>query len=190
MVVWLSDNAAKWGNTYAAKKNNPTKKDDFQWATYKGNKVNVLLIPILKDMTQNHCSFCDSYPLETIGVHIEHFEPVSSEPAKSYLWENLFYCCPRCNEHKKDPFDLLLLKPDADNYDFSYYFIFNFSNGLLMPNKRRTLLEQHSALKTIELYGLNEYGRPEIRLREIEKYVRTTGISIDEFQFRFILEMI
>jgi uncharacterized protein (TIGR02646 family) len=188
---WLLKNAKNWGNQYAQKRSNPKKRNDFQWVTYKKQKVNLLLLPVLNAMTQNHCAFCDSAPLVSIGAQIEYFEPVSTTPEKAYLWENLFYCCQNCNAHKNDAFDDLLLKPDESYYDFSNYFIFDFLTGELSPNPAKTVLEQTRALKTIELYGLNEYERPFIRLREIKRYQNSIDKSdLNDFQFRFIFEFL
>jgi uncharacterized protein (TIGR02646 family) len=188
---WLLKNAEKWGKQYAEKRSNAKKGNDFQWVTYNKKKVNLLLLPVLNAMTQNHCAFCDSAPLVSIGAQIEHFEPVSQFPTKAYLWENLFYGCQNCNLHKGDAFDDLLLKPDELYYDFSNYFIFDFSTGELSPNPYQPAFEQERALKTIELYGLNEYERPLIRLREIKRYHNSIDkTDLNDFQFRFIFEFL
>jgi uncharacterized protein (TIGR02646 family) len=187
---WFLDNCTRWSSRYAQKRRDASKKDDFQWATYNKQKVNKRIEPILQAMTQNHCAFCDGYPIGALGAQIEHFEPVSLCPEKSYEWDNLFYSCTNCNNHKKDRFDANLLKPDASTYSFLSYFIFDFSTGFIKPNPRKAQESQDSAMKTIDLYGLNAFGRPEARLEEILKFRNITYTSLDIYPYRFILELL
>lgn len=58
---FLRSNYKKWGMRYKAKRFNPNKNNDFVWATYRGQKVNILLLPHLRTETNFHCSFCDRF---------------------------------------------------------------------------------------------------------------------------------
>src|SRR4028118_1785642 len=90
---FLQRNYKKWGKRYKKKRNNPRLSNTFYWATHKKIKVNKRLLPILRGMTNCHCSFCDGFPLDTTGETIEHFRSKSQYPMLSYFWGNLFYCC-------------------------------------------------------------------------------------------------
>lgn len=180
-------NSEKWGLIYYEKLRNQTKKNKFVWAKYESIGVDKLLLPILKDMTQNHCSFCDHYPIESVGASIEHYKPKSIFPRESYNWDNLFYCCTACQK-KNNNYDPLLLKPDRENYDFNHYFITIFKNDriLIAPNPLRNIIEQNSAEITIDLYGFNKFGRPESRFITYSNFNKTINPAIDDFSYRFL----
>jgi len=144
--AWLEENAQRWGAEYA-NKNNPR----FRWKSYKGSTVDKHLIPLLKDMTNDHCSFCDDY--EIVG-EIERFRPTSREPLLAYEWSNLFYCCHPCNQKKGSRFNEDLLKPDEETYSFEIYFIYDSITGEIKPNLASSADDIERAKETIKLYGL------------------------------------
>lgn len=180
-------NQVAWGLQYEEKRNDNTKSNDFKWASFNGTRVNLLIEDDLKDMTQNHCAFCDFFPLRQPGRTIEHFRPKSLFPRDSHLWSNLFYCCHSCQE-KGEQFDKSLLKPDEEDYDFSRFFICRFDGDAiyLKPNPRATDQEQNSASITIDLYGLNRFERPEDRFRVWRQFNDSNNPIIDEFPYRFL----
>jgi hypothetical protein len=179
-------NEVAWGMMDAAKLNDPKKSNNLSWHTYNGVKVNTILEPLLIEMNQGHCSFCDMFPLEEVKGTIEHFEPKSLSPLLSHTWTNLFYCCHGCQE-KGDDFSRLLLKPDEIGYNFDFYFVCVTKNQKieLRPNRNRSLQDQARADKTIELYGLNNFNRPKGRFREYNKFVEGKH-SIDDFPYRYL----
>ena len=180
-------NQVAWGLQYEAKINDPSKSNDFQWAIYQGQKVNQLIEDDLKDMTQNHCAFCDIFPLKQSGRTIEHFRPKLRFPRESHLWTNLFYCCHACQE-KSEEFHESLLKPDEVGYEFNRFFIYWLDGEAIFikPNPRRTDQEQIRANITIELYGLNRFDRPEDRFRVWRQFNDSNNPVIDEFPYRFL----
>ncbi len=181
------ENQLAWGLQYESKIKNPLKSNDFQWATYQGQKVNQLIEDDLRNMTQNHCAFCDIFPLRQSGRTIEHFRPKTRFPKESHLWTNLFYCCHACQE-KGEQFDENLIKPDEVGYEFSSFFVCRFDGDAIYikPNPRRTDQEQNSANVTIELYGLNRFDRPEDRFRVWRQFNDSNNPTIDEFPYRFL----
>lgn len=183
---WLRANYKKWGKQYEAKRNATNKGDDFAWAQYKNEKVNLRLLPLLRTQTQNHCSYCDGYPMNRMGDTIDHFRSKAQFPLLAYVWHNLFLCCSNC-QRKNDFFDKRLLKPDVDGYRFLYYFRFVYANGIIVPNSRRNHTEQERAQLTIDTFGFNDFGRPEDRLKELRKYKDSNSPDKDEFSYRFIL---
>lgn len=191
---FLTNNCVKWGTNYEnLRKKNPSAI--FSWATHKGSKVNTLLLPFLMRMTSilmelenAHCSFCDGFPVEPVSADsIEHFKPKSQFPLSSYVWENLFYCCSKCQQSKLENFDEQLLKPDIDEYTFEYFFEYDTKTGDIIPNVDRSDLEIERAKITIKLYGFNDHGRPKARKRTIRQFVDSNNPILDEFPYRFIL---
>ena len=183
--AFLSGKCESWRDKYLARLNN-NQTAQFFWPIYKNNRINLLLLPDLMEMTAGHCSFCDGFPLETTGDSIEHFIPKTKEPALAYSWTNLFYCCPKCQASKMDKFSDKLLRPDADDYLFGYYFQYDTETGDIIPNPDRVENDIARAEKTIELYGLNEHGRPKARKRTLKIFAPTLHETTD-FPYRFIL---
>ncbi len=181
------ENQKRWGIQYAAKLNHPKKSNDFQWATYQKQRVNTILEPLLRDITKNHCSFCDTFPLRQSGGTIEHFNPKANEPLLSYIWTNLFYCCHKCQE-KGEKFNDNLLKPDEATYFFDSFFVCRTQNEriIIVPNPLATTNDQARAEVTIMLYGLNDFGRPEDRWRVLMQYQDSITPAVDDFAYRFL----
>ncbi len=179
----LRDNYKRLGKNWEKrKKTNPNAK--FSW----GKGYETVLTQLLND-TQNHCAFCDQRPLRQIGATIEHFKPKSVHFLLAYYWGNLFPCCPNCQK-KGEAFDKRLLKHDVTGFQFDDYFIFNYSTGELEPNPAKSQYNQDRALKTCELYRLNDFERPEERKQVLENYM--TQVQVDSnldknrFSFRFM----
>jgi uncharacterized protein (TIGR02646 family) len=180
----LKDNYKKWGREYKQKLNDPNTNNNFSWKQ-KYQEISDALVAI----TKNHCSFCDIHPLRASGATIEHFRPKSTFPLISYAWGNLFYCCTNCQKKgNKFPLDFKLLKPDQLSYAFDYYFIYSFSTGIIKAHPARSFEEQKRADNTIDLYGLNKFGRPEARIAERKKFLDTNNPDVESYSFRFILQ--
>ena len=84
-------------------------------------------------------------------------------------------------------FDRKLLKPDVSDYSFEYYFQYDTKTGKIISNPDRSENDSQRAEKTIELYGLNEHGRPKARQRTVRMYKNSNNPILDEFPYRFIL---
>jgi uncharacterized protein (TIGR02646 family) len=175
----------KWEVRYAANPNS-----QFAWGKYQKQKVVDLIIDALTPMTQKHCAFCDISKVIKGGVRptIEHYVPKSVKPLLAYVWSNLFLCCHQCQEYKNNLFHKELIKPDRVTYNFDEYFIIDFATGELQPNPA---FPQNitAAQQTILLYGLNEDGRPQLRLDEVEAYNNTVPVAqiLDNFSYRFFI---
>lgn len=187
---WLIAKAPNWNSRFVANRDKNA-NFKFSWTTHNKQKINKLLLPLLSAMTQQHCSFCDSFPMgEIIPNTIEHFRPKSSFPHLAYEWTNLYLCCGNCQE-KNENYSPLLLQPDAANYNFHDYFSYNFRTGELEPNLASSTNRQDRAAKTIELYKLNEFGRPQSRKRELDKYTScqknpVNTLTEDDFSYRYM----
>lgn len=180
----LVQNWEAWGLEYEQKKVKNSKLE-FKWR----RRVYSSLIESLLVMTRKHCSFCDSSPMRSqIRETIEHFRPKESYPRLVYQWDNLFACCDKCQNAKGKKFDESLLKPDEIEYEFYRYFFFDAQTGELKPHHQATLEDQHRANVTIELYKLNEFGRPDARLTvlEMSAALQNSSLTIDDFSYRFM----
>jgi uncharacterized protein (TIGR02646 family) len=193
---WLQENYKKWGNKYLEKREKAIKAakviPEFQWATHDYEKVNIKLMPSLVKMTQQHCSYCDNFPVGrgeyvSLGQNsIDHFRPKSKFPKLSHCWYNLFLCCDRCQANKGENFCRLWLKPDKIDYDFDKYFILNYRNGAISPNKQASRIDQLKALLTIRTLQLDTPDIRKSRLLELRKFGQ--NMNIDDFAFRYFLK--
>lgn len=180
---WLLDNWKSWGREWKQACDESDNKAKFSW---HGKDRYSQLCDKLKQQTLNHCSFCDSFRIGgDIKPTIEHFRPKKRYHRLAYYWPNLFICCHYCQE-KGSRFDKALLKPDADDYDFDYYFDIDWENGELLPNIERSEQEQARAEFTIKLYKLNENEKPEARKRALKNFVKGRH-EIDEQPYRFFI---
>jgi len=181
--LWLDKKWEIWGMDWKNKYDKNRKANEFIWRKYKGFGYDDL-IEKLGEMTQNHCSFCDAYPMfSRCKPAIEHFEPKTVNPLIAYKWDNLYISCYNCNSSKGDNFTDELLKPDTNDYQFSKYFVFNNFTGELEPNPYSSDLDKQRAEFTINLYGLNKNGKPNDRLEELEKINKA---NINKYSYRFL----
>lgn len=182
---FLRKHCREWGQEFAEKrKENPNCL--FQWKSCNGRKVNEKL----GEEFGSHCAFCDGYPLGTVShKSVEHFRPKSLYPRLVYVWPNLFPCCNVCQNAKGGKFDKKLLKPDTKDYRFDRYFLLNYKTGKIEINPSASMNEQERAQITIEMYGLNRFGRPQSRLIEQKKYQvsKKEDLCVDDFSYRFFL---
>lgn len=183
----LQENGEKWGDDWAVRKaKDPSAK--FHWHEQGGKNVNKILLSPLKAQTQEHCSFCDSYPVSPPGTEtIEHFHPKGEFPKLAYTWDNLYFCCNFCQQQKGEKFDEALLRPDAEGYDFNRYFRWSYTRGRLLPNEDAGTEDQERARVTINLYRLND-GHPKNRLRERHRRAKDEGSPLDSFAYRNFVE--
>lgn len=181
-----------WGKQFDGLKRTNTslgRRTQFNWYTHNGQRVNQILLPLLQNMTQFHCSFCDIKEVEE-GVNeptIEHFRPSSRYPLLSHFWHNLFLCCYSCQKSKMDEFDKNLLKPDKLDYSFDDYFIIDWASGDLIEKHQAPDVRYEKARVTIKLYGLNKIARSKARLRELKHYSNDVNPVLDEYSYRFFI---
>lgn len=63
--------------------------------------------------------------------------PKSTFPREVYRWVNLFLACDVCQKAKGEDFHETALKPDATDYGFDRYFLFNVRTGEDRAQPRR-----------------------------------------------------
>ena len=185
----LKDNSGKWNQQWAARRASNSSAT-FSWYQWEGISVRDWILPILRDMNQEHCSFCDSFPLfASTNEPIEHFRPKSNPLFydQAFTWSNLYYSCPLCQSCKGEKWDDGLLAPDVDEYVLHDYFVFDFTTGGISPNPSASLSHQERARCTIELYGLDLAVRRRSRLLEARKWQKTGEQDIDDWAYRDFL---
>lgn len=181
-----------WGERYATNRaTNPGFV--FQWPQIKRKKISTLLLPLLAKLTDGHCSYCDNFPLRSRESSIDHFRPKSKPEYYQEVcrWENLYMCCPNCQQHKLEQYNEFLLRPDDEHYSFDEYFIYSFTTNEILPNPAASELSQQKARTTIDVFGLNDQGHPTARRHNLERYQAKAGegnlIETSDFPYRYTL---
>ena len=183
---FLPRKSQEWG---AAWEKNQSEKPSarFRWPQIAGVPLNQRLLPFLKAQTQDHCSFCDQFPVSPPSVDtIEHFRPKSRFPREAFAWGNLYYCCCYCQQ-KGEAYSDDLLRPDAEDYTFDRYFRWDYTQGRIEVNDRASPEDQDRAQETIKVYRLNE-RHPSLRRRSMLFWSRSTGESVDAFAYRHFID--
>jgi uncharacterized protein (TIGR02646 family) len=180
--AFLLDRWEQWGIQWEAQRaQKPSAK--FTWRQVDGEAVNTKLLPTLKTQTQDHCSFCDNYPVSPPSYDtIEHFRPKAKFPRVAYKWENLYYCCDFC-QSKGGDFDEALLCPDSVDYAFDNYFRWDFTLGTLEVNETASAENQQRARVTIDTYHLND-KHPSLRKLWLHRRQTLLNEPLDTFPYR------
>ena len=186
---FLTENWEKWGKEYAARKTaNPSYL--FNWKQHQGQPVNQRLLPVLREQTQRHCSYCDFFPPRLGDDTIDHFKPKGGTRFyhSAYQWENLYFYCWHCQKAKGEEFDEALLRPDEPGYSFKRYFIYEADTGEIEVNPAASPEEKHRAEVTIRLLGFNKEGQSIARRREFQFFEKQIFDDVNDHAFRFLFE--
>lgn len=187
---FLLQNADQWNHQWAALKANRIGAS-FQWYKHDRQPVNQKIGPILSLQTQDHCSYCDAFPMGLADNTIDHFRPKGNPSFYhlAYVWENLFWTCADCQKAKGEQFEDSLLRPDSPAYTFQRFFIYNFSTHEIDPNPTSTIEDQLRAEVTINIFKIREPSRIAARRMAWERWHSPLNEgNVDDFPFRFIFE--
>lgn len=184
---WLSENAADWNERWRSRKSE-SQNATFQWAQHQGRPVNHWLREALAEMTQEHCAFCDSFPVEPDSV--EHFRPKSDVRFLhlAYEWSNLYFCCGGCQKAKREQWDDRLLQPDAIDFQFERYFEFDFTCGQLKASSLGAAADKERADVTIATYQLDSQNRRRWRRLALRRWQNDRVPEIDLYPYRDYLQ--
>lgn len=194
----LENNWEKWGEEYLEyKKSNKKNGQNFSWREGCDKELR----PLLYDLTKGHCSFCDGFPIgETSLEPIEHYHPKSDFPLIAYQWENLFYCCDKCNSEANKTIFEYTLKPDDNDYFFSSYFYFDSGTGKLVVQEYLENSDSKmfiNATKFLKRYGINSPKRNMARLHlmhDIKNFIKSNDTedlrTRDNFKYRYIHDFV
>ena len=185
--------STKWSQQWAdLRAKNPAAA--FNWYESGGRSARDMALPTLKQMTQDHCAFCDVFPFDdSSNEPVEHFKPKSLPEFyhEAYAWENLFYCCGFCQKSKKEQWNPRLLRPDAPDYDFQHYFRFTYSTGKIAPNPVLKMIDPDAwecARVTIDLYGLDKPVKRRRRMKALRDWTNLKNRVIDHRPYRDFIE--
>lgn len=203
----LAQHWKQWGEDYelfiSCKKKNEQGGQDFSWRS--GIYENLLMElkrltfeynPNNEENPWEHCSFCDGHPIGTESKEtIEHYYPKSGYPLKAYEWENLFYCCDKCQqEANADRNFEPSLKPD-ENYEFAHYFRYNPYYGTIEILPDISEEAKIKAKKFLKRYGINILKRTNKRkllCDDLFKFLES-GVELrsrDTYPYRYIYDHI
>ncbi len=105
----LHRNCASWTNEYLAASNADRRSSKYE-GRYKKFKNDLF------SETHEKCAYCESKFRESYFGDVEHIEPKSKYPEKTYMWTNLTAACAICNNNKRahDDSNLPLINPVTD----------------------------------------------------------------------------
>lgn len=178
-----------YGELYAQ---NRAKKPsfEFQWPQIEGKKLNQHLLPKLMAMTDDHCSYCDGFPLKRGDDTIDHFHPKTRSEFYSKVcdWENLYLSCKHCQDSKGSQYEVELLRPDELDFHFNRYFIYDYIEHTISPNPLASMEEQYRAEKTIEIFDLKHKSLCISRRHAYQRYTGDSNPVLSDYNFRFMFE--
>ncbi|MFT3825152.1 MAG: AAA family ATPase [Chitinophagaceae bacterium] len=146
----------------------------------------------LREVFNGKCAYCESIiPLEVTKSEYDHFRPKNGARGfdkefstdhywwLTYEWNNLYYCCPNCNQYKSTWFPI---EGERSPINMSYKDIISFEKALLIdpcidkPEEHLTFNEQcevdflsSKGKATIEIIKLNRSELVEARRRSIHE---------------------
>jgi len=179
----LRDNWVFWGKEYEKEKKENS-KHRFSWkqSTYQQ------IISLLLLQTQEHCSYCDNYHLKKGDFSVDHFKPKSKFFAIAYKWDNLFFCCWHCQQAKGQQYSDNLLRPDVEDFSFSRYFTYNYSDHEIRFNDSASEEDQLKAIETIRIFDLNHTGLKRARRLSFTAFNKDPNPIVQDYSYRFILD--
>ena len=167
-----------WSNEYLTKKALKLK------ANWSWNGKYDLLKDALFLCNNDHCAYCDCHPLkDDRGFEIDHFKPKTLFPLEAFTYLNLLPSCNECNK-KGSKYDVLLVKPDEESYQFEDFFRYDSFTGEILPNPAKSEENQKRAFETIKIFRLNFEGKPRNRMKAIGKEIKC-DTPFDERPYRY-----
>jgi uncharacterized protein (TIGR02646 family) len=178
--TFLAENCEEWGKDWELRH---ADGKPFYWHEVGGEPVNQRLLPLLIPQTQNHCSFCDCFPIDPPSIPtIEHFRPKAMFPLDAFRWSNLFLCCTHCQQ-SEGVFTEAILAPDATEYEFDRYFRWDHTQGTLEVNEKAIPENRTRAAATIAYFRLN-VGHPTHRKIQLIRRSTSQNDPLDTWPYR------
>lgn len=156
---------------------------EFYWPQRDGRSVLEPVRTALAAQTQDHCSYCDGFPIDSTGTReVDHFKPKQEYPGEAFSWPNLYLACGACNRSKLAEWNEQLIRPDEMGYRFERYFFVDGVTGELLPNPGASSADQARAGETIRVFGLQRSGLCIERRRAILS-IRAAGDQSNPYRF-------
>lgn len=183
----LVERGAQWTATFVARRAADAGAK-FAWPQYNTVPLNQILSPILLSATDQHCAYCDKFPLFTSDETIDHFKPKSSYPEDAFTWTNLFPACDSCQSKKMEQYEDSLLSPEQLNFDFNRYFYVDYTTFELKPNPAATEEDFASAELTIRIFGLAQAAHNISRGHEFERHSKSDSPVLHDYAYRYLFD--
>lgn len=163
----------------------------FQWPKRDGLSVYEVVRAALAVMTDGRCAYCDGHPTVTGTEEVDHFRPKTRSEFYDLVcaWDNLFLVCTGCNRAKRNHWDEALLRPDADDFDFSRYFSYRTDTGNLEPNPTAQPEDRLRAQRTIDLLDLNRSGACIGRRHSVKIILSSPPEVLDDVSYRYLIPL-
>ncbi|MEW9671591.1 HNH endonuclease [Ammoniphilus sp. 3BR4] len=182
----LRENEVKWTREWLDYVQRGEKMPDWIVKRYR--------LPIIKEAllkeTQHKCAYCESKLTHTDYGDIEHIEPKSKVPSKTFSWENLTIACRRCNQSKGDYHcpQMPLLNPFTDKPEKQIIFL----GPIPVPepgNDRAKLTIRRLKLDRAELIERRQEHITQRMMPLIEFYMRTTNLPLRQEIYKDIMAL-
>lgn len=159
----------EWTTLLRANKDLQEDWDSFDRNTKEDIKV------ALKEMYQGCCCYCEGKVEPTSYLHIEHFKPKSRFKNLCYDYNNLHYCCERCNITKGTKYSTKMFSPTTHNPEQFIEYIGETASGKDATGRGTYMIE---VLKLNERRDLRN-ERAKI-LREFEVRISDINASVEK----------
>ncbi|WP_421828874.1 HNH endonuclease [Larkinella sp.] len=185
-------NKPRWISFGERYKNNRERNPGFRfnWPNIRKVSLNAHILPTLRLQTQDHCSYCDGFPLKKGENSIDHFLPKSKPTFYTIVcqWTNLYLACTHCQDSKVEKVNPFILRPDNNEYLFSRFFVYNYILQTIEINPLSSAQDQKRAAETIQFFDFNHTALIISRRHAFERYNGVVNPIIDDFNFRFMFE--
>lgn len=134
----------------------------------------------LRQASFDKCMYCESKISHIDYAHIEHIKPKAEDkyPKLEFVWENLGYACPKCNNSKHDKYDenTPYIDPYSENPEEHV-----FASGAFLYHKNGSERGELT-ISDIELNRVELVEKRFERMQEINKAItscyRTTNTAL------------
>ncbi|SDD58161.1 hypothetical protein [Streptomyces prasinopilosus] len=141
-----------------------------QWSAGSNEKAGIRALLFRMAPGVGRCMYC----LDSLGTDIEHFEPKSRRPLRTFCWHNHLLACSHCNSNYKrteypcDDFgQCLLIDPSVDD---------PFDHLTLLPATGEFKAKTRKGRETMRVFGLND--RSELVYGRQDAYVRCCDVLL------------
>ncbi|MFD0209354.1 hypothetical protein ACFVH9_09525 [Streptomyces hirsutus] len=141
-----------------------------QWSAGTAEKAGIRALLFRMAPGVGRCMYC----LNSTGTDIDHFEPKSRRPLRTFCWHNHLLACSHCNSNYKrteypcDDFgQCLLIDPSVDD---------PFDHLILLPASGEFKAKTRKGEETKRAFGLND--RPELVYGRQDAFIRCCDVMV------------
>ena len=124
----------------------------------------------LRKASAGKCMYCESKMEHVSFPQIEHIKPKKKFPELEFVWENLGFCCQRCNTNKGQKYDeaISFINPYNENPEDHIGFL-----GFYIFPKQGSERGAYT-IQEIGLDGSDLNDRRKEKIEDIEKMIKAT----------------